>query len=442
MGKPKFNFQPMKFATTPVNETNTESPTLSEVTPAGILQESPKPITEGFQIKIIPRNKIRTNKKNRYGMREIDKLKESILQFGLQQNLTVIYSVEEDRYIIEAGHRRCQALDELIEEFSGTPSVPKDNIESSGTLSVLDKNSSERYNLYLKNVKGYESGYPCKVNSILKDDISYDETESEATLLSEARLIITNENIRSSDSVEKANAVARLEEIYQKLNIGRKKSEKINVMEQVATDLNIAKSQVAKYKTFNKLLPELKEEFDKNKLTLTEGSEIGKLSEEEQRVILSLIQSGEKVPVEQIRQLKKEKADLEKTILNKESQIEKLQRETEEYVTALNKNNEPLPPSAEELKAKEDLHRKEEEIKILRQEIKALKNQPLPIIDSGATNLYRAELAARAAHENLLKAQADFISSYTTYEKLIHAAPMEVDKTILSSMEKDYKNLL
>lgn len=297
MGKPKFNFQPMKFATTPVNETSTESP-LSEVTPAGILQEPPKPKTEGFQIKIIPRNKIRTNKKNHYGIRDIDKLKESILQFGLQQNLTVIYSVEEDRYIIEAGHRRCQALDELIEEFSQI---------SSETLSVLDSNSLYRYNLYLKNVKGYEAGYPCKVNSILKDDITYDKTESEATLLSEARLIITNEDVRSSNSVEKANAVARLEEIYQKLNIGRKKTEKINVIQTVSKDLNLSEQQVKNYKSFNNLLPELKEEFEKNNLTLTEGSEIGKLNEDEQRVILSLIQAGEKVPVEQIKQLKKKR---------------------------------------------------------------------------------------------------------------------------------------
>ena len=112
MAKPKFSFTPAQF---PVDNGINAEPIqeVTEVTPATIL-EPKKSKTEGFQIKIIPRKKIRTNKKNCYGIREVERLKESIFQFGLQQNLTVVYSLEEDMYIIEAGHRRCQALDELI----------------------------------------------------------------------------------------------------------------------------------------------------------------------------------------------------------------------------------------------------------------------------------------------------------------------------------------
>lgn len=468
MAKPKFSFTPAQF---PVDNGINAEPTqeVKEVTPATIL-EPKKSKTEGFQIKIIPRKKIRTNKKNCYGIREIERLKESILQFGLQQNLTVVYSLEEDMYIIEAGHRRCQALDELIEEFSGKLSVPENEVQgnsvslnsenTSGQLSVPEQQNStsgelgspERIALYLKNVKPYEVGYPCKINSFLKDEEDYDGMETEATLLSEARLIITNEDVRSTNPAEKAAAVARLEEIYQKLNIGKKKSEKVNVIEKVAEDLGISEQQVKNYKSFNNLLPELKEEFDKKNITLTEGSEIGKLNEEEQRQILDALRAGEKVSLDEIKALKKEKANLAKEIKEKEALISKLQLEVEEsakqieFHTPQEFDEKVLgaleqKPSEEEIRLKEDLHRKEEEIKLLMRQVDELKNKPTTIIDAGATNLYRAELAAKVAHENLLKAQAEFLQNFVQYEKLLDASPIDTDRSVFEKMVTDYKNL-
>lgn len=463
MAKPKFSFTPAQF---PVDNGINAEPTqeVREVTPATIL-EPKKSKTEGFQIKIIPRKKIRTNKKNCYGIREIERLKESILQFGLQQNLTVVYSLEEDMYIIEAGHRRCQALDELIEEFSGVLSTPENEVQgqqnsTSGALNAPETNNPsssafnapERIALYLKNVKPYEVGYPCKINSFLKDEEDYDGVETEATLLSEARLIITNEDVRSTNPAEKAAAVARLEEIYQKLNIGKKKSEKINVLEQVAKDLNLQKRQVANYKAFNNLLPELKDEFDKKNITLTEGSEIGKLNEEEQKQILDALRTGEKVSLDEIKALKKEKANLAKEIKEKEALISKLQLEVEEsakqieFHTPQEFDEKVLgaleqKPSEEEIRLKEDLHRKEEEIKLLMRQVDELKNKPTTIIDAGATNLYRAELAAKVAHENLLKAQAEFLQNFVQYEKLLDASPIDTDRSVFEKMVTDYKNL-
>lgn len=468
MAKPKFSFTPAQF---PVDNGINAEPTqeVKEVTPATIL-EPKKSKTEGFQIKIIPRKKIRTNKKNCYGIREIERLKESILQFGLQQNLTVVYSLEEDMYIIEAGHRRCQALDELIEEFSGVTVTPENEVQvnpvysnvddSSGKLGLPEQQndtsgelgSPERIALYLKNVKPYEVGYPCKINSFLKDEEDYDGMETEATLLSEARLIITNEDVRSTNPAEKAAAVARLEEIYQKLNIGKKKSEKVNVMQKVAEDMNISKQQVANYKSFNNLLPELKEEFEKNNITLKEGSEIGKLNEDEQRQILDALRAGEKVSLDEIKALKKEKANMAKEIKEKEALISKLQLEVEESAKQI-KFHTPQEfdekvlcaleqkPSEEEIRLKEDLHRKEEEIKLLMRQVDELKNKPTTIIDAGATNLYRAELAAKVAHENLLKAQAEFLQNFVQYEKLLDASPMDTDRSVFEKMVTDYKNI-
>ena len=465
MAKPKFTFTPAQF---PVDNGITAENTkeVKELTPATILESKKSKTTEGFQIKIIPREKIRTNKKNCYGIREIERLKESILQFGLQQNLTVVYSLEEDMYIIEAGHRRCQALDELIEEFSGVTVTPENGVQVNSVYLNKDNSSGkpglpERSALYIKNVKPYEVGYPCKINSFLKDEEDYDGAETEATLLSEARLIITNEDVRSTNPAEKAAAIARLEEIYQKLNIGKKKNEKINVMEKVAEDMNISKQQVANYKSFNNLLPELKEEFDKNNITLKEGSEIGKLNEDEQRQILAALHAGEKVSLDEIKALKKEKANLAKEIKEKEALISRLQFEAEESAKQIEfhspeefdekvLNALDMKPTEEEIRLKEDLHRKEEEIKLLMSQVNELKNKPTTILDIGATNLYRAELAAKVSHENLLKAQAEFLmkesnltllADFIQYEKLLEASPMDTDHTLYEKMAPDYENI-
>ena len=456
MAKPKFTFKPAQF---PVDNGITAENTkeVKELTPATILESKKSKTTEGFQIKIIPREKIRTNKKNCYGIREIERLKESILQFGLQQNLTVVYSLEEDMYIIEAGHRRCQALDELIEEFSGVTVTPENGVQVNSVYLNKDNSSGkpglpERSALYIKNVKPYEVGYPCKINSFLKDEEDYDGAETEATLLSEARLIITNEDVRSTNPAEKAAAIARLEEIYQKLNIGKKKNEKINVMEKVAEDMNISKQQVANYKSFNNLLPELKEEFDKNNITLKEGSEIGKLNEDEQRQILAALHAGEKVSLDEIKALKKEKANLAKEIKEKEALISRLQFEAEESAKQIEfhspeefdekvLNALDMKPTEEEIRLKEDLHRKEEEIKLLMSQVNELKNKPTTILDIGATNLYRAELAAKVSHENLLKAQAEFLQNFIQYEKLLEASPMDTDHTLYEKMAPDYENI-
>lgn len=205
-------------------------------------------------------------------------------------------------------------------------------------------------------------------------------------------------------------------------------------------------------KFFNNLLPELKDEFDKKNITLTEGSEIGKLNEDEQRQILDALRTGEKVSLDEIKALKKEKANLAKEIKEKEALISKLQLEVEEsakqieFHTPQEFDEKVLgaleqKPSEEEIRLKEDLHRKEEEIKLLMRQVDELKNKPTTIIDAGATNLYRAELAAKVAHENLLKAQAEFLQNFVQYEKLLDASSIDTDRSVFEKMVTDYKNL-
>lgn len=153
-------------------------------------------------------------------MDEIESLMDSILHFGLLQPINVIYIMDEDMYCIEAGHRRTEAIDRLIQKYKDPEDIDSVDVE-----------------FYLKNIKQFEVGYPCNIVDILKDDIPYDydsdfplEDIPESIIDSEIRLIITNEESRNrSPSVRAAN-VARLSKLYERKNLGKtKRSDKINI---------------------------------------------------------------------------------------------------------------------------------------------------------------------------------------------------------------------
>lgn len=272
-----------------------------------------------FDIKYIPRSKIRENKKNHYPQ-EVEKLKDSILHFGLQQNLTVVYLEEKDIYVLEAGHTRTRAIDELIKEFENYPNK-----------------EDEYYKLYQHNIEEYKlKGYPCKVSSVIKDGTAYDYTEDtdladipEDVIDSEIRLIITNEMSRDRSPATTAANVDRLQKLYQRKNIGKKKQEKINVAHQIAQDLDLDKRQVLRYRSLQNLIPELRSEFESHNITLTEGTNYAKLSQDEQEKLLQLLRAGKKATNAELESLIKEKKRLKDQISQLEHDKENIKSKPE-----------------------------------------------------------------------------------------------------------------
>lgn len=119
-----------------------------------------KEIIRPYHFRLIPRTKINVFSSNTtYKKNDIDNLKKSILKVGLLRNLTAVYYVEEDIYIIESGHGRIEALDRLIKEYANKNDYLEDDY----------------YRLYLENVSEYEKGYPVTITSVLKDNIVYDD---------------------------------------------------------------------------------------------------------------------------------------------------------------------------------------------------------------------------------------------------------------------------
>lgn len=120
----------------------------------GLLSDTSKNLaTNNFQITYIPIEDIVPNEKNEgFSLDEIQELKLSIAEVGLQQNLVV--KVYGEKYKILSGHRRFEALKQLVAEgnlkYQTVPCVVQDL--SKITL-PLDEDTKEIYALVTTNIE-------------------------------------------------------------------------------------------------------------------------------------------------------------------------------------------------------------------------------------------------------------------------------------------------
>lgn len=189
-----------------------------------------------FKIKNINISKIVPDQKNFYSVSDVTELKESILLFGLQQNLVVRENPEEDTYTLISGHRRLKALSLLIEE-------------------------------------GHEEfeTVPCKVETNL-DEIK-----------AELQLIFANATSRELTDYERTHQAIRIKELLTAL---KRSGVKLpgRMREIVADTLKVSPTQVGRMEAIEgNLSPEFKEEFKDNKVNFSTAYELSGLPEEKQK---------------------------------------------------------------------------------------------------------------------------------------------------------------
>lgn len=254
---------------------------------------------KAFDFRFVPRNKLQFYEENEYAQENIESLAEKILDMGLIHNLEVFYVLDTDSYIIDSGERRCRALDMLIDRYRDY----KDQ-EDPG------------YKKYLLHVRQFENGYPCKVIlSLGNEDLD--------RLDLRIRHYIANEEIRDRDPAKTAKHIAELNALYALRNSSS--GEKININKKIGEDLGLSDRQVKKYKSVQKLIPELQKKFEENEITLTEGSSYAALSTEEQEELLRLINSG--AGKKEVDELYQSIATMKKDISLKENEIKSLESE-------------------------------------------------------------------------------------------------------------------
>lgn len=316
--------------------------------------ETPLEYEKAFVFKFVPREKLVFNEDNKFPISDVDKLAMSILQNGLLHNLEVLYNEELDNYLLESGERRTRAIDWLIERY--------DNYE--------DKDSSE-YKLYMKNVKQYAvEGYPCNIKkSQVKDDTLSEEEQTMADIDSQIRLRVANFEVRDAEENREIfrKELLKLKELYEAKNKLLKKGEKININQEIGAKLGISDRQVKNYAATTKLIPELQELLDKNNITLTEGVNYSKLTEEEQKQLLYIIEQGR--PREEVNALYKEIDRLNKEIKNSEKELDKANEEKESTQRKLDQARSEV----EEIRKELDSSNNSEKIESLKAQLQTAK---------------------------------------------------------------------
>lgn len=339
-----------KFGLTLETREVTENSAAAQTTTEKIAEiNNPQNSVDPFGYKLVPFHKIVRNEKNDYEMTNLTSLKESILKGELLHNFDVKYNLEKDLYTLISGERRYTAIKMLQEEFQDV---------NSESLSL------ERLALYKENVEPFfTQGLPCK---ILNRKKKLDEID-ELILLNEANL-----EVRELSPVKKAAKIAELQELYKKRN--RRDGKNDSVQEQVADTLQISKRQVRQYTAINeKLIPELKEQFDNEQITVKEGSTFAQLDEEGQKNILAIIKKQGRLDNGDLLALKEEQTIREKRIADLEKELEEKNNQLtvaeEKAKNIIEKNNELILSLNQ---TREDYAKKEEALRQnLKEEIKS-----------------------------------------------------------------------
>lgn len=336
-----------------------------------------------YNFKYIPKEKIIPNPKNeQYTQDGIEALKESILVNGLRHNLSVLYDAETDLYRLISGERRYHAICQM------TDKEYRDN---------------------------FPAGIPCKIEK--SDVTAIDE---------EIMLISANHDVRESSMEVKRWEVSRLLELYEAKKL---KGEIKNIHAEIANQLNISERQARKYTTAEKLIPELSELLNSNGIDLNQADKFGKLDEDAQKTILSIIRKNgtiENAEFQSIKKLSEERANEAKQYKEKldsaNREIEDKEetiRLLEQKINNIQKNNSLQPEQDKEdlvkyaMQAKEKAEREkakmEAQVEKLKQQQKEKEQRQTSISDS---ELKRINSIAKLEQSlNLLETNFDVLKN-------------------------------
>lgn len=362
---------------------------ISEGMLSGISKNTEKVSTleakENFKFEYIDIEKIIKNKNNFYEITDIDELVEDISINGLNHNL-VVRPIENGLYELISGERRYTALNKLVERGE-------------------DK---------FKKV-------PCKISDL--NDLD-----------SEIVLIQANAQSRELSDADKLKQIERLTELY---NIKKSKGEKVGkIRDKIAKDTGLSPAQVGRYSAISKgLIKELKDVLEQGNLSISNASEFAVLSEENQRLILSIIKNEISISKNEANELKNKLKKIEK---DKEDLLSK----EEKYISDLKNlkdKNETTPKNINEeiasKKSKEiiddfkknklnEINKDEECIAInneLKTRLKSLRKDTLKVAKLMENNTIIDETTIKEVEnfKSELKFLNDKIDLYTKQNKLI-----------------------
>ena len=242
---------------------------LNQNTKAGI-DDSPK---ARFRTKDISIFKMYRNEMNFYKVADIEELAGDILMHGLKQNLELVYKpCKEGEYRIVSGERRWEALKSLA----------------------------------AKGYKEFEVA-TCKLTSPQDDDEEQVEIISANAYRTKRIADILEEEQRLKASLERMRAAGRQVKGYD-LNSGR-------LRDVVASMMGVSRTKVAQIESMNNnLIPEFKEELNKERLTFSAAYELSGMPKEKQRETYDSYQVAGGITHKAVKDMKKEKYEVTEAV--------------------------------------------------------------------------------------------------------------------------------
>lgn len=252
-----------------------------------------------FRTKDISIYKIYSNVKNFYPQEGIEEKADEILAVGLIDNLAVMYEPsEEGEYKLISGERRWRAL------------------------KLLAERGYTEYELVTCQVRNPANEHEEKIELIIANS---SRNKSVATLLREER--------------ELKKELEYLKENGMKIH-GRDLSQG-RLRDVIASMLHVSSTKIAQMETINKnLIPEFKEEIDKENINFSTAYELSGMSEEQQKEALQRLKDNGELSHKEIKEMKNEKLEeepeeavekSESRIVNYDQELD--QEEAEEYET-------------------------------------------------------------------------------------------------------------
>lgn len=239
---------------------------LNKNSKAGI-DESPR---ARFRTKDVSIFKMYRNSMNFYSLDGIEELAGDILMYGLKQNLELVYEpCEKGEYRIVAGERRWLALKRLVEQGY------KEFEMATCKLTAPQDADEEQVEIIIANAYREKS----------VGDMIEEEQRLKASL---ERMKAAGKQIKGYD-----------------LQSGR-------LREVISSMLHMSKTKIAQIEAVsNNLIPEFKEELDKERLTFSAAYELSGMTPEEQKEALEKYKTDGELTHKDIREMKTGKAEPE-----------------------------------------------------------------------------------------------------------------------------------
>lgn len=241
---------------------------LNKNSKAGV-DESPR---ARFRTKDISIFKMYRNKLNFYDLADIEELAGDILMYGLKQNLEVVYEPnEQGEYRIVAGERRWLALKHLVGQGY------KDFEIATCKLTTPQDEDEEQVEIIIANAYRTKS---------VKDTIE-EEQRLKACL---ERMKADGKKIKGYD-----------------LQSGR-------LRDVISSMLKMSKTKIAQVESIsNNLIPEFKEELNKERLTFSAAYELSGMSAEKQQEALEKYKETGELSYTEIKEMKTEEQQVKET---------------------------------------------------------------------------------------------------------------------------------